>query len=216
MTKLKRNIFSMFASATLSIALSACTFLGTNQNIAVGVADAAVASVTPNGKIEQTYYLGIYDPREQLPELQFYRVKVQGQSSVLNTTKFASGWVRADLVDSLSTLAKFDPADGRVVWNGTEQSHLDKIHTGRRLILFGPEGFREAPADHRLVIVMGSSPEKFFTAIDEALGVVARATQGEATAQYDKELFETLLSVRAEKERLGSLLIDLDKHGAAK
>ena len=198
---------SLFVSTFL---LPGCSTFTTNQNIVAGLGGVVGASVLPNGRIEQTYYLGIYDPREQLPELQFYRVRVKGQSSVLNTTRFASGWVRADLVDSLSTLAKFDPADGKVVWSGREQSHHDKIHTGRRLILFGPEGFREAPADHRLVIVMGSSPEKFFSAVDEALGVIARATQGEASTQYDKELFESLVSVRAEKERLGRLLLDLE------
>ena len=46
--------------------------------------------------------------------------------------------------------------------------------SGRRLMMFGPEGFREAPRNHRLVVVMGSSPEKFFSAVDEALGHLDR------------------------------------------
>ena len=82
MTIQKSSYFNVVLIVALAFNFSSCTFLGTKQNIAFGVADTAIASVTPNGKIEQTYYLGIYDPREQLPELQFYRVKVKAQSSV--------------------------------------------------------------------------------------------------------------------------------------
>ena len=38
---------------------------------------------------------------EQVPP-SVYRVRVKGQASFLSATKFASGWVPADLVDSLS------------------------------------------------------------------------------------------------------------------
>ena len=45
-------------------------------------------------------------------------------------------------------------------------------------MMFGPEGFREAPANHRLVVVMGADPSAFFEAVDQTLGVIAQATQG--------------------------------------
>ena len=49
---------------------------------------------------------------------------------------------------------------------------------GRRLMQFGPEGFRSAPKDHRLVILMGASPETVEQAFASALGSVALAANG--------------------------------------
>ncbi|HYE32224.1 MAG TPA: hypothetical protein VEH27_12400, partial [Methylomirabilota bacterium] len=67
----------------------------------------AVAGATLSGsqmitdELEQIYYLGVFDPLEQLPPT-IYRVTVRGQSSALNRSKFASGWVPAPFIDSLS------------------------------------------------------------------------------------------------------------------
>src|SRR5262245_33562546 len=57
---------------------------------------------SPGQEIEQVYYLGVFDPQDQVPP-SVYRVTVHGQASVLGLTKFASGWVPADIADSLNT-----------------------------------------------------------------------------------------------------------------
>ena len=76
--------------------------------------------------------------------------------------------------------------------------------------MFGPEGFREAPKDHRLVIVMGASPEAFFGAIDRALGIVADVRQGSRqSTDLERELFVDLLNSKRERERYTDLLLDL-------
>lgn len=159
-----------------ALVLTGCaTPTGTNSLLAS--AGAVALGHTPSTHIVQTYYLGVFDPREQLPPT-IYRVRVQGQASALNWTKFASGWVRADVVDSLSGQIEADRSGVKVGSNGNGLSkELDKSQLNRRLVMFGPEGFREAPKDHRLVVVMGSNPEGFFSAVDRALGVVAGVTQ---------------------------------------
>lgn len=196
---------------TLS-SLPGCASLAGNVALGAG-GTTALGGMIPNGGIEQTYYLGIFDPRDQMKPPQFYRVKVRGQSSVLNTTKFASGWVRADMIDSLSSPA-LKPIDVAASGVASGDASRIKISNGRRLILFGPEGFREAPADHRLVIVMGANPEKFFSAIDESLGMIARVTQLPAAGTApNEELFATLATIRAERARLGDLLTAIQAKG---
>ena len=142
---------------------------------------------------------------------------MRGQASALNTTRYASGWVRAELLDSLSTVAKFQ---GKELDSGVQVSAADAqtsaLVTGRRLVMFGPEGFREAPKDHRLVIVMGSSPEKFFAAIDQALGNVAAATQGQSGSNLEQSLFRDILRLKSERERLEDLRTDVKVSGGAK
>ena len=162
-------------------ALLACCGLATTGcdslqgNITLGVVGATiVGGQAPTHEIEQIYYLGVFDPQDQLPP-EVYRVRVHGQSSFLNATKFASGWVRADVMDSLGTSIGFNKKSGRIEITKGDKDDLAKIKTGRRLVMFGPEGFREAPADHRLVVVMGASPENFFKAVDESLSVVSQA-----------------------------------------
>ncbi|MBW8845514.1 MAG: hypothetical protein JF607_11165 [Burkholderiales bacterium] len=141
--------------------------------LALGVGGVGGLGNTPTNHIGQTYYLGAFDPREQLPAT-IYRVRIQGQASAISSAKFASGWVKSDLVDSLSGKVSSDEARAA---ESTDSTSMDKSQLDRRLVLFGPEGFREAPKNHRLVVVMGSSPEAFFGAVDEALGLVAGATQ---------------------------------------
>ena len=86
-------------------------------NLALGVGSVVVAPAAlkgakvPTDEIAQTYYLGVYDPQGQLPP-SIYRVRVQGQSSFLNRTKFASGWVHASLIDSLGTEIAFNEKNG--------------------------------------------------------------------------------------------------------
>lgn len=173
------------------------------HNVAA-VAGLAAGTYIPGANLEQIYYLGVFDPQEQLPPT-IYRVRVRGQGSFFNSTRFASGWMPAGVIDSLTSTARFDstkPNEGvKITKVDDDQIKL----TGRRLVLFGPEGFREAPKDHRLVIAMGSSPEKFFNAVDEALGVVAQVTQGNIDPQFERGLFKELLRIKSERERLEDL-----------
>ncbi len=189
-------------------ALSACeTIEGT---VALGViGTTVVGGLAPTHEIEQIYYLGVFDPQDQLPP-EVYRVRLHGQSSFLNSTKFASGWVRADVIDTLGTSVGFNKESGRIEITKGDDDDLAKIKTGRRLMMFGPEGFREAPADHRLVVVMGASPEAFFDAVSEALGVVSEAVAEQRSAGLDRALFEALTRARSERERLVQLQKNID------
>jgi hypothetical protein len=181
------------------------------RNTAIGLAATAVASHIPGNSIQQVYYLGVFDPRDQIPPT-IYRVRVHGQASALARTKFASGWVRAELVDSLSgqvSLPGEPPNPNGTADKPGATATADKdlgSLAGRRLVMFGPEGFREAPRNHRLVVVMGSDPEVFFSAVDQALGVVAQVTQGTAAGpEIEKALFTDLAKARLLRQRLQSL-----------
>ena len=165
---------------------------------------AVVGAKAPTDEIAQTYYLGVYDPQGQLPP-SIYRVRVQGQSSFLNTTKFASGWVHASLIDSLGTEIAFNENNGGLSIQKVGSDNQGQTETGRRLMMFGPEGFREAPADHRLVVVMGADPSAFFEAVDQTLGVIAQATQGVASSKLRDTLFEELIRVKSERQKLNDL-----------
>lgn len=192
----------VLAMAAIAV-LSGCHTTGQTLSLAAG--GTAGLALTPGSDILQTYYLGIYDPQEQLAPPQFYRVRLRGQASAMSRTKFSSGWVRADLIDSLGTQASFDAKSGKLGFEASSPGDVLKLKTGRRLMLFGPEGFREAPADHRLVVVMGSSPDKFFEAIDSTLGLVAQARYPEGDAAYDSELVETSFQVQAQRNALARL-----------
>jgi hypothetical protein len=172
-----------------------------DRNTTAAVA-TIVAAHTPTTSVSQVYYLGVFDPHDQLPPT-IYRVRVQGQASALNFTKFASGWVRAELIDSLSS--RID-SDGKV--SASAADALEKGALGqRRLVMFGPEGFREAPRDHRLVIVMGSSPQKFFSAVDSALGLVASVTQGQGDGPaIEKALWEDMGRIRVLRQEVDLVL----------
>ena len=64
---------STTGTATLAVLVSVC--LGAlggcgdpTQNIIAGIAAAtAVGGYTPSNELEQTYYVGVFDPQEQLP-----------------------------------------------------------------------------------------------------------------------------------------------------
>lgn len=170
-----------------------------DRNTLAVAAGIGVLGNSPTSEIEQVYYLGVFDPQDQIPPL-MYRVRVRGQSGALNQTNFASGWVRSEVIDSLATSIRFEAGDVKIGKDPADP--LQTITAGRRLVMFGPEGFREAPKDHRLVIVMGASPEKFFQGVDEALGTVAQAIQGQGAAVLDRSLFTEMLNLRTQKERL--------------
>jgi hypothetical protein len=186
---------------TLSL-LTVCLTTGCNalpQNIALGtVVATGFGAVVPGHEIEQIYYLGSFDPQEQVPPA-LYRVRVRGQASIISWMRFGSGWVPAELIDSLGSSVEINKADGKIVMTKAGNDQISKLTIGRRLMQFGPEGFREVPKEHRLVILMGSSPEKFFQAIDEALGAVTKAKIDQDNNALHRLLFEALASVNAEK-----------------
>lgn len=188
------------------LAISSCSTL--EQNLALGTVGAAVlGGLWPSSEIQQIYYLGVFDPQDQLPPT-VYRVRVHGQASAISFTKFASGWVPANLVDSLSGKIGFEKNGMNLSIGEPPESQVSSLKTGRRLMMFGPEGFREAPRNHRLVVVMGSNPEGFFKAIDETLGVVAEVREEQRNAALDRLLFEALTLIKNERERL--VVIDED------
>lgn len=177
-------------------------------NYTIGVGSTVVLGHTPTTNIGQTYYLGVFDPREQLPPT-IYRIRVQGQASALSTTAFASGWLRAELVDSLTGQISLDKNQVRTSEDVANRvtPEEDKGALNRRLVMFGPEGFREAPRNHRLVVVMGSNPEKFFTSVDRALGVVASVTQPQSLqADVPRELWADAARMREERRAMQTML----------
>lgn len=184
----------------------------TVENIALGAAGATLAGArSPGQELEQTYYLGVFDPREQLPPM-VYRVRVRGQASVLSSMKFGSGWVPASIIDSLGTGVVFSDKKGmegvpELVQTGKGQT--SGIQTGRRLVLFGPEGFREAPKDHRLVIVMGASPENWFNAMDQSLGAITQSIAQQQNQGLNRLLLAALGRTRTEAVSLERLSTDV-------
>ncbi|QGZ39895.1 hypothetical protein IP92_02221 [Pseudoduganella flava] len=179
--------------------LGGCADLSVAQRAGVGIGTAALA-VSPSAEVEQTYYLGSFDPQEQLPPA-VYRIRVRGQSSVLNATKFASSWVPAEVVDSLNRNISFTGKTSDVGY-GSGGDASDLKDAGRGLVVFGPEGFREAPRGHRLVIIMGSSPETVEQAFSSALGTVAQVRYGDTGAELDRTMFARLTVLHSDKERL--------------
>jgi hypothetical protein len=195
--------------------LGGCGLDPSTRNPLIGAGVFALG-LTPTTNLEQVYYLGVLDPQDQVPPT-LYRVRVRGQASALNFTRYASGWVHADLIDSLASTVKFagkELNDGVKV--DADPAGAKTFTPGRRLVMFGPEGFREAPASHRLVIAMGSSPEKFFDAVDQALGNVAAVTQGFSGADLERGLFKELFRLRSERERLTDIQSEVQSAGAAK
>ena len=192
----------------LCLAQAGCATL--EQNVAAGALGTTLLGArTPAQEIEQIYYLGVFDPQEQVPPT-VYRVRVHGQASLISGMKFASGWVHANLIDSLGSHIEFDKEGGRVSITKGNEDELASLQTGRRLVLFGPEGFREAPKDHRLVIVMGSSPDKYFEALDKSLGVVSEVMAEQRNTGINKLLLEALTKAKGERDRLDQLAKDIE------
>ena len=191
--------------ALLPLILTGCGLTSEQQISATVVGATVVGAGAPAQEVEQVYYLGIFDPQEQIPP-SVYRIRVHGQASFLSGMQFASGWVPAHMADSLGVGISTGPKGKVTIDSANDQ--FKPFKAGRRLMMFGPEGFREAPADHRLVIVMGSSPEVFFNAINDSLGVVAMATQEQGSSTLNRLLFETLANLRSRQQAASDLLAD--------
>lgn len=193
-----------FASCATILA-AGCT--PTEYAITGAVAGTVVGSQAPAHEIQQVYYLGVFDPLEQVPP-SVYRITVRGQASFLSTTRFASGWVPASFADSLTSTASFNQ-DGAPSTETTTGGTLETLKLGRRMITFGPEGFLEAPANHRLVIVMGSDPSVFFGAIAEAVQKSLKIEQAGDLADVQRELMTEFIRVQSQRDRLQDLREDL-------
>jgi hypothetical protein len=193
--------------AGLLVWLCAATACSTAAEVAATVLTLGLGAAIPGHDLRQVYYVGVLDPEEQVqPAL--YRITVRGEASVVNSVKFASGWVDARLVDSLETNIRFDD-DGDVSFGGGHGKV--ELETGRPMWMFGPEGFRKAPRNHRLVIAMGADPSAFFAAVDQVLGEMALAKsldRGDASAQQRLELLRLVDQQQRETKEL-----DLDGGG---
>lgn len=197
-TLVVRGIVAALAAAPLAAAAGCGSAEG---NIALVGATTLVGGQSPTNEIEQVYYLGIFDPQEQLPPA-VYRLTVRGQASAISFTRFASGWIPANLVDTLNTSIGFKEKGGGLQIEGKEEATDKGLETGRRLVMFGPEGFREAPKDHRLVIVMGSNPEGFFNAVGEGVATIAQAEMAQVNDAARNTMLEELLRLRREQDAL--------------
>lgn len=187
-----------------------CSCGNTEKNV---IAATLVGGQAPANEIQQIYYLGVFDPQEQVQPT-IYRVRVHGQASAISTKRFASGWVPANLVDSLSTGMTFNGDNGSIEITGQESSALSSLSDGRKLMLFGPEGFREAPSEHRLVIMMGSNPEAFFGAINKSINTINQQIVSQRSAGLEQMLLTALLNIRDEKNDLEALKRSLSVESA--
>jgi hypothetical protein len=179
----------------------------TEYAITGAAAATVVGGQAPAHEIQQVYYLGVFDPLEQVPP-SVYRITVRGQGSFLSTTRFASGWVPAPFADSLTTAASFNQ-DGSLSAATDADASQGSLSLGRRMIMFGPEGFLEAPANHRLVIVMGSDPSEFFEAVGTAVLQVAGIERSAGSLGAQRELMSEFVRVQSQRDRLQNLREDL-------
>jgi hypothetical protein len=200
--------------ALIAVIQGCATPAQTNQLIAGAALGTWYASRSPSQELEQIYYLGVFDPNEQLPDA-IYRLTVKGQASALSGMKFGSGWVPAPLVDSLGSTVGF--AEGlkgtgpELTCNAGIGCTAPDFKAGRTLVLFGPEGFRVAPKGQRLVVVMGASPDAFFQAIDQVVGRVAKVELERDNSNIKGEIFQALLDARDQRNRLSALELQLER-----
>lgn len=178
---------------------------GEPEATAIAAGTTAFAGHYPAHEIEQIYYLGVFDPQEQVPAT-VYRVRVHGQASMMSLMRFGSGWVKADLIDSLGSDVSYGKSaagegDGKIQIT-KDAEWTSSLPTGRKLVLFGPQGFREAPKGHRLVIVMGASPENFFKAFDQSLGIMTGTALQLRDQSLNQDLVKELSRLRAERDRI--------------
>lgn len=201
------RLASLFMMAALLTACDPFTRLIVGKSVEATI----IGARSPSHEIEQIYYLGVFDPREQVPEA-IYRVTVKGQASFISFTKFASGWVPAGVIDSLGGKVSMSmQGDSGVNIAGADPQFVSQLQTGRRLVLFGPEGFREAPRDHRLVIVMGTSPESFFNAIDTALGEFSQVQLERDNAGVRRELMKAMIDLRTAQKTFAEIELEKEK-----
>src|ERR1700678_724775 len=105
-----RMLFFFCALFLCALFTSGCHTPLETAGLSAGVLATGIATgaVSPTTEMEQVYYLGVFDPNEQVPST-IYRVRVHGQSSMWNSARFASGWVPAKLIDSLGSQVALDP-----------------------------------------------------------------------------------------------------------
>jgi hypothetical protein len=208
------KLHTMLKCSALVLSItSLLTGCATPEQTVGAVAGGVVLSgaQAPTHEVEQIYYLGMFDPEEQLPP-SIYRITVRGQSSFLNTTRFASGWVPAKFIDSLSGQLSLDAnANNATSITAPDTQHEVQLKAGRRLVMFGPEGFREAPREHRLVLVMGADPSKFFDALDQTLGDISSVRYEQNNALIREQLFSAYQTVRSAKEGLREFQLEMSE-----
>ncbi len=198
----------------LTLAFSIILFGGCNTAEIAGstVGATLLGAQAPGSEIQQIYYLGVFDPMEQIPP-QVYRIRVHGQASAISATNFSSGWVPADVIDSLTSKIQHS-SSGVAEVTGTPTPTPGQTSgsflEGRKLVLFGPEGFREAPENHRLVIVMGSSPQKFFSAINNTLTGIASVNLETSTSDVSQKILNYRNQLLNDRKRL----LDLQKYSS--
>lgn len=202
-----KKLFILNLCAGAALALAGCATPAQTGGLVVGGVTLAGAR-TPSQDLEQIYYVGVFDPEEQIPP-SFYRLTVRGQASAMSNTRFASGWVPAGIIDSLNGQLSYNPNDDHGVgFTQTNDTLNARLNLGRRFVMFGPEGFREAPRDHRLVIVMGASPKAFFDAVDGALGEISGVTLERSNTLAARKLTDAITELSQSREKL--LRIELD------
>ena len=181
--------------------LTVLTSCASPWSAVAGVLTLGLGAAVPGHRIEQTYYVGIVDPLDQVPP-SLYRITLRGEASVVSNVRLQSGWVQADLVDTLGTKIGFDD-DGNLEFTRAD-GNTATLKPGRGMWLFGPEGFRQAPRDHRLVIMMGADPSAFFDAVSEAMGELSTAHQfdEQSVANQRLAMLEMLDDVHAELDDL--------------
>ena len=116
----------------------------------------------------------------------------------------------------LETRIQFKEKGTELEFTTGDASRQAKLTPGRRLMLFGPEGFREAPANHRLVIVMGSNADSYFESIEKVLGAVAAAKREQALTPEERQgdVIKRLLELSEEQGRIQRLKADFDAAAA--
>lgn len=201
---------TLFALA-LAMTLAGCG--SSAKNVAAVSAGLAVGTFVPGAEIEQIYYLGVIDPIEQIPQA-IYRVRVRGQASMISNVSFASGWVPAWTIDSLNAkVTGSNAAKNPWLPANCDDTVTCSPPTGRRLVQFGPEGFREAPRDYRLVIVMGADPSKFFGAVDRTLGIVSGVKLDNDNAGIRKDLTTAMLQLKKDQDQLKRVQLQVLEEG---
>jgi len=213
--KSKKSTCALWALALLlaGTSLSGCSADNSGYIVAGGLLGlTAFGAHSPAQEIEQVYYLGVADPQGAVPP-SIYRLTVHGQASAISLMSFGSGWVPSRFIDSLDDDSwehlgtpmpddKDDEDDKGDKGNGESI----KLNTGRTYVHIGPEGTREVPKKHRLVIVMGSDPSAYFKAVDMVAGM-AKSFQNEATAK--DHIAQKNTSAIKEREDLDTFLSSL-------
>lgn len=196
-------IFQRICCTLLTCFLFSCASGEKNTQLAIGTSLLTAGTKFPSAEVYQVYYLGVYDPINQIPPT-FYRITVRGQASFFSDMKFASGWLPAEAIDSLTqgvTFKQETQSPYAEISNGGE-----KITSLRRkFVLMGPEGVRENPDNHRLAIIMGASPKNFLAAVDSAMGEILQVNQIEQNSELRTKLTQALMQLAKNRNELSKL-----------